>query len=66
MSKLEGYTGHVDSCHDCPNEYDGRCTHPAVKDRGHDVDVDGTPDYRVPEWCPLREGNMLIQLRSGV
>lgn len=62
----------VSHCGECPNEYDGWCTHPITKlaiANGHAdrsdcaVDEHDGPGNQPPIWCPLRAGAQLVTLR---
>jgi len=52
----------IDSCDECPFEYDATCQHPDRQSRSSFI---GSP--RPPEWCPLkREGvTVILTYRTG-
>lgn len=64
----------VSCCAGCPFYYSAHasthlgdyCIHPEVEGGEQPLDVDLDAPEEVPEWCPLRERDTLVQLHKMV
>lgn len=55
----------VTCCDDCPLLSEAAfCHHPLQETPRRSIwENDNDPDKTAPEWCPLRHGDLLLQLR---